>query len=257
MNRSALTVERALWWGPGLALVLILVLAPLLFTDFYLSQVITKALWLGIAAASLIFLAAYVGMVSLGQVALYGVAGFTMANVVEADGGSTIAWNPWVATLAGILVAVGVGLFFGAMASRSYGIYFLMITLAVAVLTYYFFAQVTELSGFGGVNNVARPGIVSNPVTDPRTCSTSRSEPLPPSTSSCATWREHRSASRCRAFGTTRPGCARSDTTSRFCACSRSASERSSPRSPGFCPSGGTHGSRPARSTYRARSTCS
>ena len=67
MNRSALTVERALWWGPGLALVLILVLAPLLFTDFYLSQVITKALWLGIAAASLIFLAAYVGMVSLGR----------------------------------------------------------------------------------------------------------------------------------------------------------------------------------------------
>ena len=43
-----------------------------------------------------------------------------------------------------------------------------MITLAVAVLTYYFFAQVTELSGFGGVNNVARPGIVSNPVTDPQ-----------------------------------------------------------------------------------------
>ena len=41
--------------------VLILVLAPLLFTDFYLSAVITKALWLGIAAVSLIFLAAYVG----------------------------------------------------------------------------------------------------------------------------------------------------------------------------------------------------
>ena len=80
--------------GAGLALVLILVLAPLLFTDFYLSQVITKALWLGIAAASLIFLAAYVGMVSLGQVALYGIAGFTMANLVEADGGSTIALEP-------------------------------------------------------------------------------------------------------------------------------------------------------------------
>ena len=103
MNRSALTVERALWWGPGLALVLILVLAPLLFTDFYLSQVITKALWLGIAAASLIFLAAYVGMVSLGQVALYGVAGFTMANLVEADGGShdrlePVGWRRWRAS---------------------------------------------------------------------------------------------------------------------------------------------------------------
>jgi branched-chain amino acid transport system permease protein len=167
VKRPAITVERALWWGPGLVLVLVLLLGPLLFTDFYLSAVITKALWLGIAAASLIFLAAYVGMISLGQVALYGVAGFTMANLVEADGGSTIAWNPWLATLAGILVAVGVGLFFGAIASRSYGIYFLMITLAFAVITYYFFAQVTDLSGFGGINNVARPGIASNPVTDP------------------------------------------------------------------------------------------
>jgi branched-chain amino acid transport system permease protein len=168
VNRSALTVERALWWGPGLAIVLILAFAPLLFTDFYLSQVMTKALWLGIAAASLIFLAAYVGMVSLGQVALYGIAGFTMANLVAADGGSPTAWNPWAATLGGILAGVGVGLFFGAIASRSYGIYFLMITLAVAVLTFYFFAQVTELSGFGGVNNVTRPDIVSNPVSDPQ-----------------------------------------------------------------------------------------
>jgi branched-chain amino acid transport system permease protein len=168
VNRSALTVERALWWGPGLVLVLILALAPLLFTDFYLSQVLTKALWLGIAAASLIFLAAYVGMVSLGQVALYGIAGFTMANLVEADGGSPVAWNPWLGTLAGMLVAVGAGLFIGAIASRSYGIYFLMITLAVGVLTFYFFAQVTQLSGFGGVNNVARPSIVSNPVSDPQ-----------------------------------------------------------------------------------------
>ena len=167
MRAPALTLERVLWWGPALVVLLVLALGPLVFTDFYLSAVVTKGLWLGIAAASLIFLAAYVGMVSLGQVALYGIAGFTMANLVAADGGSTVAWNPWIGTLAGILVAVGVGLFFGAISSRSYGIYFLMITLAFAVITYYFFAQVTELSGFGGVNNVERPGIVSNPVGDP------------------------------------------------------------------------------------------
>ena len=146
---------------------LVLLLGPLIFTDFYLSAVITKALWLGIAAASLIFLAGYTGMISLGQVALYGIAGFTMANLVAADGGSPVAWNPWLGALAGILVSTGVGLFFGAIASRSYGIYFLMITLAFAVLTFLFFGQVTQLSGFGGVNNVDRPDVVSNPVTDP------------------------------------------------------------------------------------------
>jgi branched-chain amino acid transport system permease protein len=157
LNRSALTVERALWWGPALALVLILAFAPLLFTDFYLSQVITKALWLGIAAASLIFLAAYVGMVSLGQVALYGIAGFTMANLAAADGGSPIAWSPWAATLVGILAAVGAGLFIGAIASRSYGIYFLMITLVFSVIANLFFGQVTSVSGFGGISGIPIP----------------------------------------------------------------------------------------------------
>jgi branched-chain amino acid transport system permease protein len=161
------TADRALRWAPGAAAFLVLALAPLLFSDFYLSQVLTKALWLGIAAASLIFLAAYAGMVSLGQVALYGIAGFTMANLVTADGGSEIAWSPWTGAVAGLLGATALGLFFGAISSRSYGIYFLMITLALAVLTYSFFGQVTQLSGFGGVNNVDTPGIVGNPVANP------------------------------------------------------------------------------------------
>jgi branched-chain amino acid transport system permease protein len=161
------TVDRLFRWGPGVVLVAVLVLAPVLFSDFYLSAVLTKALWLGIAAASLIFLAGYAGMVSLGQVALYGIAGFTMANLVQADGGSRLAWDPWAGALVGIVAAVAVGLFFGAISSRSYGIYFLMITLAFAVLTYFFFGQVTQLSGFGGVNNVDVPGAVGHAIAQP------------------------------------------------------------------------------------------
>jgi branched-chain amino acid transport system permease protein len=42
-----------------------------------------------------------------------------------------------------------------------------MITLAFAVLVYYFFSQVTELSGFGGINNYERPGLVGNPGLNP------------------------------------------------------------------------------------------
>lgn len=162
-----MTLERALRLGPALVAVFVLVLAPLIFSDFYLSAVITKALWLGIAAVSLTFLAGYVGMVSLGQVALYGIAGFTAANLVEADGGSKVALNPWAATLLGLVAAVAVGFLLGAIASRSYGIYFLMITLASSVLVYLFFAQVTQLSGFGGVNNVDLPSVVGNPLQQP------------------------------------------------------------------------------------------
>jgi branched-chain amino acid transport system permease protein len=161
------TLVRSLRWGPGLAALAVLALGPLVFSDFYLSAVITKALWLGIAAVSLIFLAGYAGMVSLGQVALYGIAGFTMANLAAADGGSDVALNPWLTALLGIVAATVIGLFLGAIASRSHGIYFLMITLAFAVLVYFFFGQVTQLSGFGGVNSVERPGVVGNPLQEP------------------------------------------------------------------------------------------
>jgi branched-chain amino acid transport system permease protein len=142
-------------------------LAPLIVDDFFLNVILTKALWLGVAAASLIFLAAYGGMVSLAQVGLYGVAGMTYANLVLADGGSAAAWNPWLALIAALVVATLVGLGFGWIAARSEGIYFLMITLAFSVLVYYFFSQVTQLSGFGGVNNVELPGLLGSPEQDP------------------------------------------------------------------------------------------
>jgi branched-chain amino acid transport system permease protein len=154
--------------GRGLAVaavvLLIGALGPLIFTDFYLGQIITKALFLGIAASSLIFLAAYGGRVSLAQTALYGIAGFTMANLVLAEGGAVVALHPWVGAIIGIAAATVVGLFMGAVSSRSAGIYFLMITLAFAVLTEGFFGKVTQLSGFGGVNNVERPGLIDRGV---------------------------------------------------------------------------------------------
>ena len=154
-------------WIALVAVVVAAVVAPLIFTDFFVSVILTKSLWLGIAAASLIFLSAYGGMVSLAQVGIYGVAGMTFANLVAADGGNAAAWSPWAATIVALAVAVGVGLVFGAIAARSIGIYFLMITLAFSVLVYYFFSQVTQLSGFGGVNNVDLPSLVGNPGQDP------------------------------------------------------------------------------------------
>ncbi len=149
------------------ALLIVCALAPLIFPTFWLSQILVKALWLGIAAVSLIFLNRYGGMVSLGQVGIYAVAGFTMANLVTAFGGHSLGWNPWVAVAMALAVATAFGLLVGAIASRSYGIYFLMITLAVSVIVFYFFAQVTQLSGYGGIRSVTTPGLVGNPVTDP------------------------------------------------------------------------------------------
>ena len=152
------------------ALAIVLLLAPEIFSAYWLSQILTQALWLGIAAVSLTFMYRYGGMTSLAQVAIYGIAGFAMANVVHtvnSEGGLNLGWTPWAGVLFGIAVAVIVGLLFGAIASRSYGIYFLMITLALSLFVFYFFGQVTQLSGFGGIRSVSRPGFIGDPITDP------------------------------------------------------------------------------------------
>lgn len=156
---------------------LLLLIFPLFTSGFFTSTVGIRALWLGIAAVSVTFLAGYGGMVSLAQTALYGIGGFTMANLVAADGGAAHIrlfglnlgdnWTPFWAAIAGILVATLFGFGFGALASRSEGIYFLMLTLALGVLTYYFFGQVASLSGFGGINQVPHPSWVGDPLTRP------------------------------------------------------------------------------------------
>jgi branched-chain amino acid transport system permease protein len=150
----------------GAALV-VLALAPLFVGESELSRILTRALLLGVVAVSLTFLSGYGGMLSLGQAAIFGVAGFTMANLVQSDGGRDLSWNPWVAMIVAIAVATAAAFVFGLISSRSAGIYFLMITLAFGILTFYFFGQVTELSGFGGLNNVELPGYLGNPRQNP------------------------------------------------------------------------------------------
>lgn len=167
MNSARLRQKTVVEAVIAAVVLLVLALGPLIFTDPFLSLILTKAMWLGIAAASLIFLTSYGGMISLAQTALYGIGGYVMAEAVAANGGLEAAVDPWVGVILGIAVATAIGLVFGAVSARSEGIYFLMITLAFSVIVFYFFGQVTVLGGFGGLNNVATPGIVSHPPTDP------------------------------------------------------------------------------------------
>jgi branched-chain amino acid transport system permease protein len=154
------------WLGVA-AVALVLLLAPVIFSDFFYGVLLSQALWLGLVAMSLIFLSSYGGMVSLAQVGIFGVAGVTAANLAAAEGGLEVAINPWLATVLGIAAAVAVALIFGAIAARSEGIYFLMITLAFGVIVFFFFGQVTQISGHGGVNSVEVPGAVGSQTGDP------------------------------------------------------------------------------------------
>ena len=76
--------------------------APLIFSDYWVGALLTQTLFLGVVAASLIFLSAYGGMVSLAQVALYGIAGFVLGNVVTNGNtkGLNLGWSPWLGVAA-------------------------------------------------------------------------------------------------------------------------------------------------------------
>lgn len=141
---------------------LVVALVPLLFSTFFTSQVGLTSLWLGIVAVSLTFLSGYGGMVSLAQTALFGVAGLIAAKLAVESG-----WNGWAAALAGIATATIVGIVFGAVASGSQGIYFLVITLAFAEVTYFYFAAATTFGAHEGINGARPPAVLGDPVLNP------------------------------------------------------------------------------------------
>jgi branched-chain amino acid transport system permease protein len=152
--------------GLGAAGLVLVALGPLYLSHYWVSVIFTQALWYGIAAASLIFLSAYGGMVSLGQTAIYGIAGLVLGNVIttgEAKG-LHLTWNPWVSVVFAIAVATAIGLLIGLLASRSTGIYFLMLTLTFGVLTYTFFVEVTDFGGFSGISGTPdlTPPLIGN-----------------------------------------------------------------------------------------------
>jgi len=169
LDTSKRAAERVI----GIAALAVAILAPLLFSDFYVNAILTQALILGIGAASLIFLSAYGGMISLAQTGLMGIAGYALANMVtqRASGeskGLLLGWDPTLSLVLAILLTVGIGIVFGAVASRSFGIYFLMLTLTYTVIAFLFVGSVTLIGGFSPVAGVDRytPGFVGDVVND-------------------------------------------------------------------------------------------
>ncbi|MGL6280060.1 MAG: branched-chain amino acid ABC transporter permease [Gaiella sp.] len=165
-----LLTERVL----GTAALVLLALGPAIFDDYWVDVILTQMLIVGIAAASMIFLAAYGGMISLAQTALVGTTGFILGNMVtqKVPGGESkglgLGWDPTLALVLAILGTTLIGLVFGLVASRSFGIYFLMITLTYSVIAFYFVGQVTVVSGFSGIGgiNERTPGFIGDMVTD-------------------------------------------------------------------------------------------
>lgn len=143
-----------------LALAAFLIAFPFLASPFWVVQIGIKTLWLGMAAVSLIFLAGTVGMVSLAQTAIYGTAGYVVANLTVMQG-----WNGWLAVPVAVAAAVVLAALVALISARSTGIYFLMLTLAVGVFVYYFALQYRPFTqGFSGINGVLAPDILGQSI---------------------------------------------------------------------------------------------
>lgn len=160
MNRLASSPKMAVERSLGVAVLVLALLGPAIFSSYFTTAILTQAFIFGIAAASLIFLSAYGGMISLAQTALMGISGYVIGNLVTKGGeggeskGLVLGWDPTVALVLAIVITTVIGLILGAVASRSFGIYFLMLTLTFGVIANYFFGQVTKLGGFSPIAGI-------------------------------------------------------------------------------------------------------
>ena len=175
MNPLAWTLKQRLERGIALAALALVVVWPLGLSSYWSHEILIQTFLFGIAAASLIFLSAYGGMVSLGQTALFGIAGVIVGNLATKGGpggtskGLHLGWDPTLALVLGIAITTAIGLVFGAVAARSAGIYFLMITLTYSVIATYTLGQVTRISGFSGIGGINRytPGWIGDVLAHP------------------------------------------------------------------------------------------
>lgn len=119
----------------------------------YWINVLAQGLILAVFAMSLDLLLGYTGLPSLGHAAFFGIGAYGVGLAVLKAG------HPlWLATLIGLGAAVLLAAVFGALALRTRGAYFLMITLAIAqVLWGVAWSWRAVTGGDDGLSGIPRP----------------------------------------------------------------------------------------------------
>ena len=175
MNPRAWTAKQQAERSLALGAVVFVIVAPTFLGGNWSHNILNETFFFGLAAASLIFLSAYGGMVSLAQTAMFGIAGVIIGNLATKGGpggtskGLHLGWDPTLALVIAVVMTTAIGLVLGAVAARSAGIYFLMITLTFSVIVTYTLGQVTKISGFSGIGGISEhtPGWIGNVLVHP------------------------------------------------------------------------------------------
>lgn len=129
------------------ALVVVLLAAPYIFYPVFLMKVLCFALF----ASALNLLLGFGGLLSFGHAAFFGFASYVSAHAAKVWG-----LTPEVSILLGTASAVVLGAIFGGLAIRRQGIYFTMITLALAQLVFFICLQARFTGGEDGIQSVPR-----------------------------------------------------------------------------------------------------
>ena len=144
-SSGAISRATLLTWGVGLAL---LIAAP--FIGLY-PVFMMKALCFAIFACAFNLLLGFTGLLSFGHAAYLGMAAYVTGWMVRSAG-----LSPELGVLVGVLAAACTGLLVGLIAIRRQGIYFAMITLAMAQMVYFVFLQAPFTGGEDGLQGVPR-----------------------------------------------------------------------------------------------------
>ena len=125
----------------------LLAVLPFILYPVFLMKVLCFALF----ALAFNLLLGYGGLLSFGHAAYFGMASYVTAYTAKYWG-----LTPELAILGGTVVAALLGLVFGALAIRRQGIYFSMITLALAQMVFFFSLQAKFTGGEDGIQAVPR-----------------------------------------------------------------------------------------------------
>ncbi len=130
-----------------LVMAILVATSPFVLYPVFLMKVLCFALF----ACAFNLLIGYVGLLSFGHAAYFG-----MGSYVAAYSAKVWHFTPELAIIMGGLTGAALGTAFGWLAIRRQGIYFAMITLALAQMNYFFCLQAPFTGGEDGIQQVPR-----------------------------------------------------------------------------------------------------
>jgi len=150
------SVKKRWWLG---LLIVVAIVAPFVISEFYLA-ILGEALIMSLLALSFNLLFGYMGQLSFGQAAFYGLSGYTVAMLI-----TKAHFSFWLSLLAGILMAGILGLIIGFFCVRLRGIYFSILTLAFGQLIYFVIYKWHDFTGGDdGIQGVFPPDLLKSPI---------------------------------------------------------------------------------------------